>query len=497
MSSLLPYWVNAPLSPLADTSSLQPSPFAQLAARSGQVIDTTAGLLTALGAQRSSVSTRMRTWYEEQIRQPTEIEDWADAASDALTNVWDSGLFYKVLRPQYGGFPQLQRTLSRALQLPQAQGAPRFADTNHVGGLLMVFAGESEILFDAAKVLLLLMSGSVDQARTVLADTLSESAVFEPLQSALVRAGSLAYTEAVAEIEVWQQEFEESAANRLLTAESFPFDLSLQRRPRALGFEPKGMTRSETVNLIVRAEGLRDEDQIQVGNDVFEVTITPEGHLSVLLEPDSLPVGTLPISIKRGETLIPVGDFVVSDKPLGQKLRELSDPELWDVWHSVTVGESLNRVLPGVSILYDATLAILDATGQIAAAFNEAGQVLGSSPNLIKQALNEELTRRPDRERERTRILQARSDAYAALLNEVQRLTASVLVIPPCQGGSHQLNFALQQGLSSYAANAPAVLETDGTLAVFFCAGAPDPAVVRGTLNTVAQVLRLGNWPGL
>jgi hypothetical protein len=498
MTSLLPYWITTPLSPLASTSDLAPSAIAKLAQDAKNVATTGLPAITSLDAQRASVTSRLRAWYDEQQRPPTPVEQWTQSAQDALAGLWSTGLYYRVLRPQPGGFGQLQRTLSRALQPSGVADAPRFPEAHHVGGLLLVFSGQPEVLFDAAKVLLLMLSGSVPYARTALADMLLADSLMEPLEDALLRAAYLPAAQRSQEIAEWQERFETSAANRLLSEpENFPFNLAFEAAPRIQGFSPKAVTVDQPATLVIRGVGLRETDRAQIGDRYFEVEFTPEGHMQFAVPTEGLTPGTYPVQVRRGATRFPVGELKVNDRPLGQQLQRLNDASTWDVWRAVTVGDSLNTLLPGVSVLYEATLTALDATGQIAAAYDEAGRAFGTLPNMIQQAFNEDAARRPDTTQQRQEVLQTQTEAYDALLAEIQRLTAATLVIPPCAGGNHQLNFALQQGLSSFAANAPDIQPTDGTLAVFFCAGAPDPGVVRGTLNTVAQVLKLGNWPGL
>lgn len=159
-------------------------------------------------------------------------------------------------------------------------------------------------------------------------------------------------------------------------------------------------------------------------------------------------------------------------------MDDLGTEQVFDDWKALQVGDAINALIPGATNVARQAVNILD----------NAGAIIGDAGNAITRGLDsvgDLVTGTLDAAAGFTDQI---DDAVGGFLYELGQLTVATLVVPPMQGGSHQLKFALSQGFSENALAAP-ILDTDMVVGgILLVAGATSADQVKASISQVGNV---------
>jgi hypothetical protein len=483
MANVAPFWVSANLQSIGPAGN----EFTHLLDATRGLLDGVKTPLQSTATKARDVNQRLATWYNQQVQQGTEVQALTDAAANFLDSAWTSGVHWYIMRPDFGGFGRVLDTIGRGITAPDSDlSAPDFADDAYAGGVLVLFAGPPEALFDAAIVLLLMLTGDTEAAGKALSDLLGTSPALGSVSDAFSDLVSLPedlWDSATTRI---KSAFEASPIAKIVNGDVYPLNLLKAGSFNIDAVTPSSVKPDEAVVISVKGQGFDLQDFITVDDHPQATAFIDENTLQCQVLPSQLGAGDHAVAVTHKGAKTDAGTLTVEAPTIFDALSTIGDPAMWNVWHAITVGDSLNKLVPGAGSFVDKTIATLDLIGEGAVAAQNLGQVaLATTGNTIADGADRAAN-----------LIDSMDDGVADFLASILSLSASIMVIPPVQGGNHQLNYALHQGLSGFAANAPIVTDDDAVFAAFFCAGG-ERTVVNTALNTVATVLNIQGWQPL
>lgn len=485
--NLLPFWVSTDLQSFGPVSG----PIANLANGTSAFAATLATGITTQAAKAVDVNTRLTTWYTAQTQPVVDaVQTLTDQAANFLHDTWDSGINWYILRPSYGGFEAVTAAIAPSINNPSDPNAPRYSDDMYAGAVMLLLTGPPFTLFQAANILILLSTGRTADALTALKTLTTNSSVAGNVVTALSNLASLPEAAWNSETTQLQTLFSASPLAKLLGSDEFPMSLLHAADFSVSGINPSTVKESTSTVFTLSGNGFMPSDVVTLGAVQYPITYIDSQTVTITVPTTAVTLKTpgiknLTITHKGVNTA--AGSITVVAPSLFDELSNLSDPLYFDTWHAITTGSALNTLLPGAATFVDKTLQTLDVAGQAAV----DAQSLGQS---ALQATGARVTSTAAKAAaDLTNIGTSASDFLTSLTD----LSASVLVIPPCLGGNHELSYALGQGLNGFALNTPVVNPDDGVMAMFFCAGDPNRDIVVAAINTVASVLHISSWPTL
>lgn len=487
LPNLQPYWVSTNLQSFGPVSG----PFVNLVNGTRTFTQALSTDLVARGAKAATVNTRLLAWYDAQTQPAADaVADFTAHVSNYVQDVWNAGVNWYIVRPSYGGFSAITQAILPGISNPADPNAPAYSEDMYAGGVMLVLAGPPFTLYAAANILILLSTGRTADALAALQDLTTDSSSAGSVMNALSDLAALPSTEWNAEVNQLKGLFENSAIAKVLGGNVFPLDMLKAGTFGVSGIEPASVKKSTTTTFTVSGNGFLPSDTLSFNGTVYPNTFvstqaldfTVNGSDQLLSSP-----GVKSVHIRNKGVDTVAGTVTVLAPGLYDDLASMSDPRAFNVWHSVTTGDILNNLIPGAATFVDKSLQTLATLGQAATEAQSLGHTaLQSTGALLTTAANRAAA-----------DLATIDDSAADFLAELLSLSASVLVIPPCKGGNHELGYALSQGLNGFALNSPLVNEADGVMAMFFCAGDLDRAKVIYAINQVAALLNISSWPTL
>lgn len=485
--NLLPFWVSTNLQNFGPAVG----PVVNLINATKTFTTTLATDLSAQATKAADLNTRLLAWYDAQT-QPgaAALQDLTTSVNNYMQDVWESGIHWYILKPSYGGFAAIQEALLPGLDNPQVPDAPRFSDDMYAGGVMLVLAGPPFTLFQAANIIILLTTGRTDDAVRALQDLTADSSAAGDVMRALTDLVSLPETAWTQETTLLKNQFENSAIAKVLGGDFFPLDMLKEGAFAVDNVFPETAKVQETTTFVITGNGFLPSDTIKFGATTYAVEYADAATISITIpgtDPFLSSAGAKTLQIVHKGVTSTAGTVTVLAPSVYEQLAALSDPEHYNVWHSLVIGDAITSIVPGAATFVDKVSQTLDTLGQAGVDAQRLGHTAIQSTGA---ALSSSASRAAN---DITTFSNGATDFLAELLS----LSASVLIIPPALGGNHQLGYAIGQGLNGFAANSPAINDSDGVMAMFFCAGDLDRSKVVSAVNQVASVLQISAWPTL
>lgn len=484
--TLPPIWLTADAQAL-DLPGLN-IPFQQLVTATGDAVRAVTDPVVDYNRRAQEAVTRVKDWYAERIDDAVApVENLAEAAAGFLEDTWATGVHLYMPYPDFGGLPELNRALTQALSSPDPD-APRFSDEMYAGGALMVVAGGRMQVLAAAAGLLALMGGDASRIQQALMGMFTVS---NPI--AEVAEGAMAIVaNAPATWNAQQQQFmdifNQSHIKQFLDG-GFPGSLIEDAgAPQGVLAEPEQAERGKPFTVKIQVKGVGRAGVGVSAGGLAAPTVQIKGPHEIWAEfdaaswermaPDengsyavSLLAGgqaqqVLAMEALPGSILDRLGESTVGGQPFAE-------------WKALTVGSAVNAVVPGAAQMASRATQTMENLGVAA---RSGGNVVTAGLDAVANtvaATAQDVANFADN-----------IDASAAgFLDELGKISVSTLLIPPGKGGIHQLNFALGQGLSAYAPNAPLVTEDQMCLGLFVVAGAGSAVEVVASLKRFGATL--------
>jgi hypothetical protein len=442
----------------------------------------------AAATKSEDVTNRLKTWYTERIAETTTpIQNLTDAAAGFVEDTWTTGVHAYMPLPEFGGFPVLRDNLIHALNSGDPN-RPLFSDNMYAGGVVFMVAGGRMQVLAVAMTLSWLLGGKPDLTRQAMQQMVTESPALNDFAGKIYDMGKKVPA-------LWDNEQREfmnvlsNSAIAKLADKGFPLSL-LDDPNQALSVSPDEVVYGKQINLTVRGSGFRDSDVLEVGGTAFRDTVWVDEHMltCVVLEEDWLfsnfAVGALPVKVldttgrKAPRT---AGQIVIHETDVLDRVTDLAGTDVFNSWKALSVGTAVNAVVPGATGVARMAVNVLDNLGNIA---RDGGNIVTAGLDGVGDLVSGTLDAVAD-------VTDQVDEAVEGTLAELGEMEMATMIIPPALGGIHQLGWALSQGLSEFAPNAPLVEEDQCVLAFFLCAGAVD------VNETVASIRKFGSTFGI
>jgi hypothetical protein len=183
MPSIKPYWI------AADSEALQlpgtNTTLGTLVSQAGTAVNAVFAPVAVLAAKSTSVNARLKAWYDQKLATDTSsIDAFTGAAANFLQESFATGSYVYLPFPDVGGFPYLRQSLAAALGDANDPNRPEFADTQSMGGVLLMLAGSRAQVFAFVAALAFLFGGHPDTALDALGTALIESPALQGVADA-------------------------------------------------------------------------------------------------------------------------------------------------------------------------------------------------------------------------------------------------------------------------------------------------------------------------
>lgn len=469
----------------------QNTTFLDLVAGAGNATRNFLAPVRQAATKTADVNNRLKTWYTERIDQTVQpVQELKDAAAGFIEDTWTTGVHAYLPLPDFGGFPVLRENLVRALTVVDPN-RPLFSDNMYAGGVVFMVAGGRVQVLAVAMTLMWLLNGRPEFTRKAMSAVITESPALNDFVGKL-------YDMKEKIPALWdneQRQFAEILDNSVIAKlidKGFPLSL-LEDPNQPLSITPEEVVYGNQVKITVRGSGFRDTDVLMVENTSFRHTkFIDENTLEVLvLEEDWLlstwEVGTLNIKIIDTTGRKPpkaAGIMVVRETEIVNRVIDLAGTDVFDSWKALSVGTAVNALVPGATTVARAAVNVIDNLGNIV---RDGGNIIQAGLDGVGDVAAGTLDAVAD-------VTDQVDELVEDTIGELGQMSTATMIIPPAVGGIHQLQWALQQGLSEFAPNAPLIEEDQAVLALFLCAGAVDYAETVKSIKKFGQVFGI---PGL
>jgi len=479
MPGVKPFWMSSELGRL----EIENAPIGGLATAIEKKVAEAAKPLKLDQAKLADILERAGAWYDAQVDNTAQpIVDLLDASAGYLDDTWTTGIHLFLPYPDYGGFGYLRSALLEAMDRQTDPNRPLFSDDLYAGGILLVFAGSELTVLSAMAAVASLYGGSPQVIMEVIGELLLTSAPMAKLADGFIELANTPaqlWSQGTRALDGW---YRGSVISKIASG-GFPADLLAAATAPPDPVTPSQLQEGRTANVTLRGKfppnlvlfygntGLRPYSQ-----DTERIEISVPGRL-IKAGRGQFIGRTLDGAGNLSQERVLLGEVSVSPKNPYDALPDPGDDKVFDFWRAMSVGTAVGSAFPGSISLVRMAVNAIDQAGQ---ALTETGNMVKSSVRSIGQAANG-ITGKVNS------LIDQVPPAAASLVSNLGTAAAATLIIPPEKGGIHQLGFALGQGLSDHALNAPDISESDVVGAVFLCAGAATTEEVYRAMRQFGQ----------
>jgi len=487
MNRIQPFWLSADLKNLEIGETNQT--LGNLVGTAKIAVDAFFSPVTSAAEKARDVNSRLRMWYETQITDATQpVEDLTNAAAAFLEGAWATGVYAYLPLPDSGGFSYLRQSLSRALTTAGDPNRPLFTDEMETGAVVLLIAGGPLQVFAAMSSLTLLLGGRLDQVTAALTEVLSNSASMQDVGRGFAKLattpGGLIDSFGHELTNTWKN----STVGKLATT-GFPASLINDLAATPPSIDPVSTNARQETKVMIRGSNFTRKTKILLQMNESSQTIFDSRRFRLIdaktieLTIDGFylenPGPRAIIAELDNGSRIPVGVLtVLPENPLQRIANQVGGDALFNSWKSISAGNSLNALIPGVNVVTSMAVNLLDNAGAIA---GDTGNAVSNTAASLGSAITKGLDTVSG-------VTNRMGDVAASFMDDVTTLAVGTLFIPPAKGGIHQLNWGLGQGLSDFALNAPVIGEDTVVTGLLICTGAPTSAEVVASLRQVGTV---------
>jgi hypothetical protein len=389
-------------------------------------------------AKSKDIAARLDIWYQQRYAAVADpVKDMADAAANYIGDTMASGVYMFVPVPDFGGFPAMVDALTRSLTVAGDANRPQFTDEELVAGVVLLAAGGRLQVLIALSAAVTLLGGDASQITAAISDLMTTSgpmAAIADIAGNLVHKAQDAWNDEEKAVVNW---WDNSAAGKVIAG-------------------------------VGSAAAVAENQLAGFPQNIFDSVAASVAPIIPVIPP----IPTIPTDLLGDAIKLATGSS--GDPLIGH-------------WKAITVGSVANSLVPGAASIATVAAKAIDQIGAVTK--NTADQLT----KAMTKVTNDLVADKADTAKTGADL----GDIVGSHLNDLAKLSVSALVIPPAKGGIHQLGWALSQGLSENAVNAPTVSADEACFTIFICGGASDITKMTQTIRQVGQVFGiplLANW---